>query len=167
MDRIQKQEVLTEASQHRMVLRVKHKFRQRNIEWLASIQMFLLGWILLDSAPTFSTSGAFLAMATWGQEESWGWFLMMIGASGLIGLVINGSMESVTPWIRVGRAVLGCIAFSMIATSMFISWLVYGNPPSTGIAMYLPSASFEVAAIYTAIIDARVYRNGRRTRAGY
>lgn len=153
-----------ETLAHRMVVRVQHKFRQRMIEWLAATQLLLLGLIMLHPDKTFESNPSFLAMSQWMSETSWGWFLLSIGASGIIGLFVNGSMESVTPWIRVIRAMIGAVAFSMIASSMFISWVVYQNPPSTGMGVYFPMVAFEIAAIYCAIIDARIYQNGRRDR---
>lgn len=148
-----------------MVLRVQHKFRQRNIEWMASIEMALLGFILLHPEDTFSSSRVYDSMAAWMPELLWGWFLLFVGVGGLVGLVINGSMESVTPWIRVCRAIVGCIVFSMIAVSMLVAWLILGHPPPIGIAMFAPACGFELAAIYYAMKDARIYRNGRQSRS--
>jgi len=142
---------------------VAHKFRLRVVEWLAAIQLTWLGIIFLMPHDTFDLSATYMAMREWGTETQWGTFLLLTGITGLIGLFINGSMESVTPWIRVIRAIIGAIAFSMISVSLLITWLVYGNPPSTGIAMYVPCTIAEFWAIYNSITDARTYHNGVRT----
>lgn len=143
---------------------VGHKFRLRALEWLAAVQLTLLGMILLAGQSTFSISPSYVAMAKWGTEFEWGAILFASGLFGLVGLVVNGGMEAVTPWIRVTRALLGAAVFSMIGVGLLVTWLAYGNPPSTGLAMYWMMAVAEVVSIHNAIADARIYQNGRRNR---
>ena len=147
-----------------MVLRISHKFRQRLVEWLGSFQIMLLGWILMDPADSFSASTSFTWMAQMMNEESWAVALFVVGFCRLVGLIVNGSIEAVTPWIRVVGAIFGFSVFSIIATSMLVSKYYLGTPPSTGLAVYIPAACAEIAAMYLAVIDARVYRDGKRRR---
>lgn len=147
-----------------MVLRISHKFRQRLVEWLGSFQIMLLGWILMDPADSFSASTSFLWMSQIMTEESWSITFFFVGFCRLIGLIVNGSMEAVTPWIRVVGAMFGFSVFSIIATSMLVSKYYLGAPPSTGLAVYIPAACAEIAAMYLAVIDARVYRDGKYRR---
>ena len=99
------------------------------------------------------------------SEESWAVALFVVGFCRLVGLIVNGSMEAVTPWIRVVGAIFGFSVFSIIATSMLVSKYYLGAPPSTGLAVYIPAACAEVAAMYLAVIDAKVHRDGKRRRA--
>lgn len=145
-----------------MVVRIQHKFRQRLVEWLGSIEIMLLGWILMSPADSFSNSSSFYWMAQIMPEESWAITLFLIGFGRLVGLIVNGSMEAVTPWIRVAGAIFGFAVFSVIGISMLFSYFILGAPPSTGLAVYIPAAGAEIAAMYLATIDARVYQDGKR-----
>lgn len=162
MARTQVNFTLQPTWKHWFVNQVGHKFRSRAVEWLAAFQMTGLGLVLLHPGETFKLSNSYTAMEMWGSESQWALLLTLCGISGLVGLFANGSMESVTPWIRAIRALIGALVFSMIASGLLISWLVYGNPPSTGLPMYWGVVVAEMSSIYNAITDARVYRNGRR-----
>lgn len=147
-----------------VVFRVKHKFRQRIVEWVCGAQIALFGLILMDASNTFGTSNNFVWMASIMTEPEWAYSLFVIGVGRLIGLIINGSMESVTPWIRTFGALCGLFVFGMITTSMLYAAFAIGSPPAAGISMYSVAFCAEVAAIYCAVIDARIYENGRRIR---
>lgn len=147
---------------HRFYVRIQHKFRQRLVEWGGSFQLMLLGYILMLPAESFTNSTSFLAMGSLMTEDSWGILLFIVGTARLIGLIVNGSMESVTPWIRTIGAIFGFACFAVITYSMVVAAVYVGAPPSTGIAMYLVASVMEVSAIYLAFIDAKVYQHGRR-----
>jgi hypothetical protein len=123
----------------------------------------LLGWVLMLPDTSFNGNPSFTWMAQLMNEDSWAIVLFVIGTSRLIGLLVNGSMESVTPWIRVVGAICGFAVFSVIATSMLVSFFLLDAPPSTGLAIYIPAACTEIAAIYLAVIDARIYRDAKRS----
>lgn len=154
-------EILSSVS-HRFYVRIQHKFRQRLVEWGGSLQLMLLGYILIQPADSFSNSVSFTALAELMNENTWGVLLLFVGWSRIIGLIVNGSMESVTPWIRTIGAIFGFCCFAAITYSMLVAWLWLDAPPSTGIAMYLVASIMEVAAMYLAFVDARIYQNGRR-----
>lgn len=156
-------EILSD-SVHRIHVRIQHKFRQRLIEWIGAAELMVLGIILLHPADSFGTLPAFVLMSEMFTEYTWGWILLVVGGSRLLGLIINGSMEAVTPWIRAAGAVCGFACFATIGFSMLTAWWFIGAAPSTGIAMYVVASCAEVAAIYLAFIDARIYRNGVRNR---
>lgn len=149
---------------HTLKLRIQHKFRQRLVEWAGSFQLMLLGWILLQPDNSFSSGYGFRAMAEVLSENTWGIVLFAVGVSRLIALIINGSMEAVTPWFRAVGATIGFTCFAIITYSMLVAKLFLEAPISTGLAMYLVAAACEVAAIYLAFADARIYQNGRRSR---
>ena len=147
---------------HRFYVRIQHKFRQRLVEWAGAVQLMLLGWILMQPDDSFGASTSFIAMGELFNEDTWAVILLMIGIIRLIALIINGSMESVTPWFRAIGAVFGFSCFAVITYSMLASKFLLGAPYTTGLAMYPVAASCEVAAMYLAFMDARIYRNGRR-----
>lgn len=148
---------------HRQIaINLKLKFRGRLIEWLATIQLTFIGWVLLIPENTFFQNPGYAAMANWGSETTWGVSLLFVGVLGAVGLFINGAMSAVTPWIRVFRAAIGALAFSLLAVGTFIAWVVHENPPSTDLGVYLPAVVFEFVSIYNAVVDARMYQNGRR-----
>lgn len=156
-------EILSDSA-NRIYVRIQHKFRQRLVEWVGSAELMILGIILLHPADSFASLPAFALMSEIATESTWGWVLLIVGGSRLIGLIINGSMEAVTPWIRAVGAVFGFACFATIGFSMLAAWLFVSAAPPTGIAMYVVAACAETAAIYLAFVDARIYQNGVRNR---
>jgi hypothetical protein len=147
-----------------ILCRIKHKFRDRALEWLAASQLLAIGLILWHPQDSFDNSRVFIAMAVWMPEYCWAYLLTGTGALGIIGLLVNGSMESVTPWIRVARAIMGVVTFSMLSVGLFISYQVYDNLLAVMLGFSLPMVASEFGAIYYGIMDARIYQNGRRDR---
>jgi hypothetical protein len=121
----------------------------------------MLGIVLLSPKATFDNNANFAFMAQMATESTWSVGLFLFGFFRICGLIINGSMEGATSVIRTLGAVTGFMIFFMIGFSMIVSWLVLGNAPSTGLAMYIPACGAEIAAIICASHDARVYQNGR------
>lgn len=150
---------------HRLCVRIQHKFRLRLVEWAGACQLILLGWILIQPDDSFSNSHQFMALADCMNEGSWAIWFLLVGSIRLAALFINGSIEVVTPWFRAVGAVFGFMSFAVIVYSMLVAKFIFGAPISTGLAMYSVAATCEVAAIYLAFADARIYRNGRRNRA--
>lgn len=153
----------SEAMANKVVIRIKHKFRLRFVEWLGAFQLLMLGLILLNPAPTFDSNPSFAFMQRLMPEGAWAVLLFCFGFTRVCGLIVNGSMEGVTSGIRTIGALIGFSCFFMIAFSMLSSWLVLGNPPPTGLAMYIPACGAEIAAVVCATYDARVHRNGNRS----
>lgn len=98
-------------------------------------------------------------------EDNWGGALLVAGVVRFFALLINGSMEAVTPWFRVCGAVIGFTFFALIFFSMLMSAIFAVTPYSTGLIAWGALAGQEVAAMYLAVIDARIYENGRRSRS--
>ena len=147
-----------------VILRVKHKFRQRLVEWAGAFEIGLLGLILMHSGSTFGNSTNWLLMESIATEETWSYTLFWVGTIRLAGLWINGAMEAVTPWIRTAGAFSGLFVFGSILSSMIYAWIWLGVPPSTGLAPYGVGFVMEIASIILAVADARIYRNGSRER---
>lgn len=149
---------------HKLYVRIQHKFRLRLVEWAGAVQLILLGWILVQPDESFANGHGFLALAELMTETSWSFWFLGVGIVRLAALFINGSMESVTPWFRAVGAIFGFMSFAAITYSMLVAKFILGAPISTGLAMYSVAATCEVAAIYLAFADARIYQNGRRSR---
>lgn len=147
------------------IVRIRHRFERRRVEWLAAMQMTLLGLVLLSSGETLESSEVYKPLAQITTDHGIGSFMLIVGIAGLFGLVINGAMQSVTPWIRVARAVVGAMTFSLLGWNFVMATIMFDSPLSTGIAMYIPAAIFEFSAMYLAIQDARIHYNGRRNES--
>jgi hypothetical protein len=147
-----------------VTLRVKHKFRQRLVEWAGAFEIGLLGLILMHPGATFRSSINWLLLESITSEQNWSLILFMIGTIRLAGLWVNGAMEAVTPWIRTAGAFGGLFVFGSILSSMIYAWVWLGVPPSTGLAPYGVGFIMEIASIVLAVSDARIYRNGSRER---
>lgn len=145
-----------------VILRVKHKFRQRLVEWGAALEISLLGLILMQNGDSFGNSNSFLWMASLFTEPTWALILISVGVIRLLGLIINGSMESVTPWIRTAGALIGLTVFGMIVTSILYARFWLGAAWSTGLSPYGVGFCMEIAAIVCASADARMYKNGTK-----
>lgn len=148
-----------------ITVRIKHKFRRRITEWGGSLVLMGLGYILAQPENTFTGNKSFVLLESWFPSETWALILGISGFFRLIGLIVNGSMESVTPWIRVTGAAVGFTYFALITASILLSHFYLGAPLSTGLAPYGMLACMELAAMYLAVIDARIYQNGKRERS--
>lgn len=132
------------------------------MEWLASFQIMLWGLILLRGGDTFDTSPAYNNFKAIASEDFWGVFMFCIGAARIVGLIVNGARQDITPWIRATGAFVGFLVFLTISLSLAGPFLA-GQPPITSLAMYGPAIGAELAAIYYSVQDAKAYRDGRRT----
>lgn len=146
-----------------VIKRIGSKVQHRFIEWVAGFQFVGTGLILLYSPNSFDLSPAYLWMRSIGPDHVWGPLLLILGLSRIIGLIINGSMERVTPWIRSICAMAGFATFSMISVSLYVSWLLFDSPLYAGLAMYIPCAVAELVAIYFSIRDTRIYQHADST----
>lgn len=145
---------------NRIVQKVHHRF----IEWVAGFQILGTGAILLYSDDYFERSPAYLWMRSYGSDDLWGSILLIFGLSRIIGLIINGSMQRVTPWIRSICAMAGFMTFSMMSVSLVASWASFNQPLSASLAMYVPSAIAELVAIIFSIRDTKVYNHAATSR---
>lgn len=158
-----RREIPIETLASQITVRVKHKFRQRKLEWMAACQITAFGFVLMHQGDSLNSPGmAYLNSLA--SEATWSIILFVIGISRLLGLIINGAMEYVTPWIRTIGALAGLYVFGIINTSLLYSIIALGNPASLGLAMCGCAFFGEIAAIVYAIMDARTYENGRRER---
>lgn len=151
----------TETLAQTVVLRIRHKFRLRFVEWLGGFQLMGIGWVLMGPGDSLNNN-PFHVMHEVMPEWVWALMLFALGLIRIGGLIINGSMEGVTSLIRTTGAFIGFNCFFMISFSMLVSTIVFGNHPPVGLAMFIPSCGAEIAAMICATHDARMYRNGRR-----
>lgn len=142
------------------MLRVVHRAQQRFVEWLAGFQTFFIGLILLNDADTFSNSANLQFFRSIASEDAWGLFLLLVGAIRVIGLIINGARQEITPWIRAIGAFIGFMVFFGLSFGLFVGWWFQGNPPAMSLGMFGPAAFAELAAIIYSLRDAKAYRDG-------
>lgn len=142
-----------------IVLRVAHRFQQRFVEWLAATQIMLAGVVLLDSADTFALSPTYSIFVQYASEDQWGLFLFGVGAMRLLGLLVNGARQDITPWIRAIGAVIGFFTFGFFNYAALTTWWTTATP-GLGLAIYGPAMIAEVASFYYSLRDAKAYRDG-------
>lgn len=145
-------------------LRVAHRFRQRNIEWLAAVQIMGWGVVLLQDGDTFGASATYIQFAKMGTEDQWGYFMFFAGFGRLLGLIVNGARQDITPWIRAIGAILGFFIFGIISLGILTAWY-NGQAPSTGFAIYPPAMVAELVSLYYSLKDAKAYRDGHKLAA--
>lgn len=116
----------------------------------------------MDSATTLDNSPVFTWMSNLFEERIWTAIFLSVGLGRLIGLIVNGSMQSVTVWIRFTGAVAGFMCFFTIAMSMLYAYVILKTAPPISMGMYIPAVGAEIAAMYISIQDARMYQNERR-----
>lgn len=88
-------------------VRVWHRMGPRLSEWMLSFIMFGIGTVLLVAVDLFHQPIYSGFRVLFGGTFVLGTVLLVLGIARLVGLVINGSMAMVTPWIRVVSALGG------------------------------------------------------------
>ncbi len=143
-------------------IRIRHRFGPLMTEWFMAGHMLMFGYVLLLPTETFNqpTFAAFRVVPTadWlsiSPEGAIGGIMLMVGALRVIGLIVNGAREKVTPQIRQASAMIGCILWSGIAYGFFSSDIV-----STWFAIYPLFAVCELVNIHRAAHDEGEIRNG-------
>lgn len=132
-----------------LVLRLGHKFRLRRTEWLAALQCFLWGLVLMMPGATFD-GVAFSVIRTWAPEEVFGVVMLFAGAVRLAGLAVNGARRRVTPWVRLAGALVGCGLFTAISLGFAASGVL-----GIWAAAWPVLVAIEYLNIYDATRDAR------------
>lgn len=129
-------------------VQIAHRFGPRMTEWLIAFIMFIWGAVLLLPVTTFEGENWIFFRAVM-SEDSWGWTMMLLGFARIVGLIINGSLKNVTPWIRVVSAGGAFIVWVGIIVAFSLSGVV-----DTWIAIYPVIAVGELVNIYRAAHDA-------------
>lgn len=136
-------------------IRIRHRFGPRMMEWFMAGHMMLFGCILLLPTQTFNQP-AFMAFTRLVPSEDFlGLVMLMIGCLRIIGLVINGARQKVTPQIRQFSAGVGCMIWTGICYGFASSDVV-----STWLAIYPLFAVGELVNIHRASRDQGEIRNG-------
>jgi hypothetical protein len=129
-------------------IRIKHRFGPRILEWFVAWVTTLWGAVLLLPAETFKASGWMFFRAV-APEEAWGALMLLLGLGRLAGLLVNGSLPVVTPWIRIVAACCGFVVWVGISFGFALAGIV-----STWLAIYPSFAIAELINIYRASQDA-------------
>lgn len=135
-----------------ILVRLARRFRGRASEWFCAANMFAWGATLLHPSETF-TSPAFQAFSRMGEDRTGA----IVGACGLIwivGLIVNGSLESVTSPIRAICAFAGAMVYGLLAVGFFYSFQANGVL-STGISNYGLISLLALYSLYWIMRDRR------------
>lgn len=138
-----------------MWVRIQHRFGPRMMEWFMAFHMIGFGWVLLLPTQTFNLPQFQTFRDIFPSEPFLGWLMALIGCLRIIGLVINGAKEKVTPQIRQFSAGVGCIIWTGITYGFASSDVV-----STWIAIYPLFAVGELVNINRAARDQGEIKNG-------
>lgn len=138
-----------------MWVRIQHRFGPRMTEWFMAMHMIGFGWVLLLPTQTFNLPQFQTFRQLFPSESFLGWLMAIVGCLRIIGLVINGAKEKVTPQIRQFSAGVGCIIWTGITYGFASSDVV-----STWIAIYPLFAIGELVNINRAARDQGEIRNG-------
>ncbi|MDH1270116.1 hypothetical protein N5C81_21095 [Rhizobium pusense] len=138
-----------------MWVRIQHRFGPRMTEWFMAMHMIGFGWVLLLPTQTFNLPQFHTFRELFPSEQFLGWLMAIVGCLRIIGLVINGAKERVTPQIRQFSAGVGCIIWTGITYGFASSDVV-----STWIAIYPLFAFGELVNINRAARDQGEIRNG-------
>jgi hypothetical protein len=139
-------------------VRVKTRFDRRLSEWMMAVITALWGLVLIFPSDTYDTSTVFTFISHVVPEAVFGTFMMFFGVLRLLGLVINGARQDVTPWIRVVSAAVGFMIWGLVVFSFALSGVI-----STWLATYPIMVIVELANVSRAAHDAGEYRANRST----
>ena len=128
----------------------------RLVEWFSSI--VLIGWavVLMQPGDTLSASN-FREFLRYGfSEEAIAGSFALVGGARCAALYINGRWPR-TPLIRMVGSALGCMLWAQVAWMLYANSLATGSAITTGVAVYLPLAAFDLVSIFRAAFDARYH----------
>lgn len=140
---------------HGIVIRISHRFQTRRLEWFLSFILVAWGAVVLHPDPLFDRESWQFFFELFGTEQLLGWLMLLMGLGRLSGLIINGSLPTVTPWIRMVSAGFGFLIWLMVAIGFALS-----APLSTWAAVYPFFALAELSNVYYAGFDARARNHG-------
>lgn len=126
---------------------IKHRFVPRKTEWILAWIMMMCGIVLLHPYETFDLPSYILFKSVM-PEIFWGVLITFIGASRLVGLLINGTMRRVTPWIRATSA-----AFAFFFWLGITFALAFSGTVGWWIAFFPTFVAVEVMNVYQAMRD--------------
>jgi len=126
--------------------RIKHRFRDRVLEWEHAVITILWGLVILANPAAFEGPG-YIAFAQLGPAF-WGWFVFIAGIVRISALCVNGYMAKPSAVIRAFAAITGILLFAAISLGFFFSWRW-----STPLAVYPVVGFFGLFSLYWAIFD--------------
>lgn len=118
--------------------RIRERFRDRAAEWFCAGNMTWTGAALLHPSQTFTAPG--WQSFRWLGEDLTGYLIGGLGLLWLVGLIINGALQSVTSTIRLGCAFVGSLAYGFLAVGFTFSFLINGVLPTAIGTNFLISA---------------------------
>lgn len=145
--------MLYKAGPVSIYVRIRTRFGTRISEWMISVITLLWGFVLLLPGESYATSPVFNFLRHVISEEALGGVMMFFGLLRLVGLVVNGARQDVTPWIRAVSAGAGFMIWTLICFSFALSSVI-----STWLAVYPVIALVEFINVSRAAHDAGEYR---------
>lgn len=129
-------------------IRIQHRFRTRMTEWMLAAITTALGVVMLLPGHLFGEARFAGFREMFGNEIILGGIMLLFGNLRIIGLIINGARQNVTPHIRVVSAGVGCIVFAGMCYGYAFSGIV-----DEWLAIYPIFVAIEIVNIYRAAHD--------------
>ena len=129
-------------------IRIQHRFRTRMTEWMLAAMTAALGVVLLLPGALFNEPRFAGFREMFGNEMLLGGGMLLFGNARIIGLIVNGARQNVTPHIRVVSAGFGCLVFSGMCYCYAFSGIV-----DEWLAFYPILVATEIVNIYRAAHD--------------
>jgi hypothetical protein len=130
-------------------MQIKNHFKERVNEWMSACAMFAFGCILLTPYITFRNP-SFATLAKFADEDTWGYFTMLLGLARLTVLAINGL------WLPSYKLRSLCAFFSIFIWLQVTLGLFWSNPYSLGLALITPYLFGDFWAVYHGVRDYRI-----------
>lgn len=137
-------------------IRLRAEFTPRLSEWMLGITMLLWGTAAIFEYGLFAQPEYIGFRLIFGDSLLLGLVMTALGIARLVGLLINGVRERVTPWVRVSSAGVGFLIWIGMICAYAMSPL-----PGVWVAIYPVFASVEVVNVYRGARDAGRYRRAR------
>jgi hypothetical protein len=149
----------------RVMRGVTDHFSRRVADWFLSAMLTNFGTILLGKDKMFERFTAFKHLENIFREETWGWVCVILGATRLLSLAINGTFPAFrwSPHVRFVAAMLSCFVWFQVYISLEVA-----AEPTTGLAIYRYLFLFDIYNAFLAASEAgraeRMLQNGGARR---
>jgi hypothetical protein len=146
-----------------MIVRFNNHVHLRLGEWLASLILASIGFILFAFPNIFEgeQTATYTYLRSICPQVVWAFGIGIVGVTRLVALYINGR-RSITPYIRMAMAFVSCFLWYQFALGFVLSGVA-----TTGLAVYPWLLVLDIYNVFRSSADAReVYDNKRASRDG-
>ncbi len=151
-----------------IIQKLRQHWPARKMEWVSAAMSLHWGAYVYSTPEMFTNPAtrqimrgmAEMAPYGWTPAHFWGTLAMLVGASGLLALYVNGAHVR-TPVVRVVSAFLRMFIFTQVTIALYASGI-----PNMGLVVYPWLVVADILSAYTAANDAIHAEVQRRTERG-